>query len=269
MTALNTYFSSLRSSITPIPWLRASRLWEIDALRGVAIVMMVVYHLMWDLASLAGYPIAVRSGFWNVWQIITASLFTTLVGVSLTLSYRRERSQHPSGSLWPKYVLRGLTLITWGVVIGVVTYLALGAGSYVRFGILHLIGVSIILAYPLLRFRWLNLALAVAITALTPAVQGLHLNLPWLEWLAPTPGSGVDYAPLLPWFGRVLFGVFLGNVLYSNGATRAAQPAQASSSALAGLAQPLRWLGQNSLLIYLLHQPIMLAALALLGVISV
>lgn len=264
MTALNTYFTGLRASVRPVFVLRAGRLWEIDALRGVAIVMMVVYHLLWDLASLGGYDIALRTGFWSWWQIVTASLFTGLVGLSLTLSYNRERQTHPAGSLWPKFIIRGLTIFTWGLVIGVVTFLALGTGYYVRFGILHLIGLSIILAYPFLRFRWLNLVLGVLLTLLGPAIQGLRLDLPWFEWLAPTPGSGVDYAPLIPWFGRVLIGVFLGNLLYPGGQRRFAL-ADHSNNALARL---LRLLGENSLLIYLIHQPILLMTLALLGVIG-
>lgn len=264
MTALTTYLTGLRTSITPVRVLRADRLWEVDALRGVAILMMVIYHLLWDLASLGGYDISLRSGFWSYWQIVTASLFTGLVGLSLTLSYNRERQTHPTGSLWSKYVIRGLTVLTWGLVIGVVTYLALGTGYYVRFGILHLIGLSIILAYPLLRFRWVNLALGIALTLLGPAIQGLRLDLPWLEWLAPTPGSGVDYAPLIPWFGRVLIGIFLGNMLYPGGRRRFALPDFGHNA----LVMPLRLLGENSLLIYLIHQPILLATLALLGVIS-
>lgn len=263
MTALSTYFTTLRTSIKPV-WLpSAARLWEVDVLRGVAILMMVVYHLLWDLASLGGYSIALRSGFWNIWQIITASLFTTLVGVSLTLSYQRERRSQPRGSLWSKYAARGLTLLTWGVVIGIITYFALGRDYYVRFGILHLIGLSILLAYPLLGSRWLPLALAVLVTGLSPVIQTLHLNMPWLEWLAATPGSGVDYAPLIPWFGRVLFGIFLGNTLYADGQRRFALPDWANSA----LMRPLRLLGENSLLIYLTHQPILLAVLTLFGII--
>ncbi len=263
MTALNSYLSGIRTSVRPVFVLRGERLWEIDALRGVAIVMMVVYHLLWDLASLGGYDITLRSGFWSWWQIVTASLFTGLVGLSLTLSYNRERRTRPSGSLWSKYAIRGLTIFTWGLVIGLVTYLALGTGYYVRFGILHLIGLSIILAYPFLRFKWLNLALGVVLIALGPVIQGLRLDLPWLEWLAPTPGSGVDYAPLIPWFGRVLIGIFLGNTLYAGGQRRFSLPDFGHN----GLVMPLRLMGENSLLIYLLHQPILLATLALLGVI--
>lgn len=266
MTVLATYLTGLRASITPVRVLRGDRLWEIDALRGVAIFMMVVYHLLWDLASLGGYDITLRSGFWSYWQNVTASLFTGLVGLSLTLSYSRERRSHPNGSLWPKYVIRGLTIFTWGLVISVVTYLALGADYYVRFGILHLIGLSIILAYPFLHIRrnWLNLALGLVLILLGPAIQGLRLDLPILEWLAPTPGSGVDYAPLIPWFGRVLIGIFLGRLLYPGGQRRFSL-ADHSNLALIRL---LRLLGENSLLIYLIHQPILLATLTLLGVIS-
>lgn len=264
MTALNSYLSGIRTSVRPVFVLRGERLWEIDALRGVAILMMVVYHLLWDLASLGGYDITLRSGFWSWWQVVTASLFTGLVGLSLTLSYSRERQTRPTGSLWSKYVIRGLTVFTWGLVIGAVTYLALGTGYYVRFGILHLIGLSIILAYPFLRFRWLNLALGVVLIALGPVIQGLRLGLPWLEWIAPTPGSGVDYAPLIPWFGRVLIGIFLGNMLYPGGRRRFSLPDLGHNA----LIMPLRLMGENSLLIYLIHQPILLATLALLGVIS-
>ncbi|MCB0201186.1 MAG: DUF1624 domain-containing protein, partial [Anaerolineae bacterium] len=175
MTALTTYFSGMRTSIRPVTHLRAGRLWEIDALRGIAIIMMVVYHLLWDLSSMGGLDIAMRSGFWGVWQNITASLFTGLVGLSMTLSYANARQRQPTGSLWPKFFLRGLTIFSWGVVISIVTYVALGPMFYVRFGILQLIGTSIIIAYPLLRFRWLNLALGILVIALAPAVNSLHL----------------------------------------------------------------------------------------------
>lgn len=63
MTALNTYFSGMRSSVRPVLALQEDRFWEIDVLRGVAIVMMVIYHFLWDLHSLGGYDIALRSGF--------------------------------------------------------------------------------------------------------------------------------------------------------------------------------------------------------------
>jgi len=259
---LHSYAARLAASVRPVLRLRSDRRWEVDAWRGIAICIMVVYHLVWDLRSFGGYEIAVRSGFWGVWQVVTAGLFTILVGVSLTLSYRRERESQPQGSLWGTYVIRGATVFTWGLVVSGVTFLALGPDRFVHFGILHLIGVSIVIAYPLLRFRWLNLALAVGIIGLGYAVRALSPEVPWLEWLAPTPGRGVDYAPLIPMFSRVLIGIFLGNLLYPRVGARWVWARLADHAVV----RALRLMGQNSLLIYLGHQPVLIAALFLLGV---
>jgi uncharacterized membrane protein len=260
---IRSYLSALRASVWPVRRLYTGRLGEVDAWRGVAICMMVVYHLLWDLSDLAGYDIAVRSGFWRYFQIATAGLFTILVGVSLSLSYQRQRPTSPPGSLWPSYLLRGVVLFTWGLAISLVTLLIYGPDRYVRFGILHLIGLSIVLAYPLLRFRWLNLALGLVISALGPVMRAIRPEFVWLEWLAPTPGGGIDYAPLIPMFGPVLIGVFLGNSLYPGGSPRFPVPPWLLESPPVRF---LRHMGQNSLFIYLVHQPLLIALLLLSGV---
>jgi uncharacterized membrane protein len=213
---------------------------------------------------LGGYDIAVRSGFWGYWQVATAGLFTILVGVSLTLSYQRERKLRPAGSLWGRYVLRGLIVFSWGLAVSLATYVALGPDEYVRFGILHLIGLSIIIAYPLLRFRWLNLVLGVVVIALGPVIRAWRPDVPWLEWLIPTPGSGVDYAPLIPMVGRVVIGIFIGNMLYPGGNRRYRLVDLSGRS----LVRVLQRMGQNSLLIYLVHQPILIGILLLAGVVD-
>jgi uncharacterized membrane protein len=69
-----------------------------------------------------------------------------------------------------------------------------------------------------------------------------------------------DYRPLLPWFGIVLIGLFFGNVVYGDGR----RPAVLGDKAPV-LARPLLPLGKNSLLIYLVHQPIIIAVLAATG----
>ncbi|MBV7337163.1 DUF1624 domain-containing protein [Chloroflexi bacterium TSY] len=79
---------------------RAQRYWEVDALRGVAIIMMVTYHLMWDLWFFRILPdVVLYTGFWKYFQRTTASLFILLVGISLTLSYRRIKRKPPSKTL--------------------------------------------------------------------------------------------------------------------------------------------------------------------------
>jgi uncharacterized membrane protein len=140
------------------------RFWEVDAARGVAIAMMVVYHLTYDLDYFGGYDIESTSGFWARFADATAGAFLFLVGVSLAISYSRATAGRPGRSLFGKYLLRGIRILAYGMALTVV-FLVFGMGV-VAFGILHLIGVSIILAYPLLRYRYANLFLGLSIIAI-------------------------------------------------------------------------------------------------------
>jgi uncharacterized membrane protein len=81
-------------------------------------------------------------------------------------------------------------------------------------------------------------------------------------WLGTDPTFFmIDYWPIFPWFGVMLFGIAAGNVLYRDRRKRAA-----SSTPSPSAARPLAFLGRHSLVVYLVHQPILLAALILLGV---
>jgi uncharacterized membrane protein len=243
------------------------RLWEVDALRGLAILMMVLYHLLFDLVALGGFTIADFGGFWRLWARATATLFITLAGLSLTLSYDRAVSwAAPGAGLFPKFLRRGLRVFGCGLLITAATWL-LYPGEVVTFGILHFIGAGIVLAYPFLRVgRW-NLLLGLACLAAGFALQSqdVALPFPWLLWLGLPPYNYAtfDYFPLLPWFGLMLLGIWIGGRLYAGG--RRAFPLPNLSGA-----PPVRllgFLGRHSLLIYLIHQPILLGGLALLGVI--
>ena len=68
--------------------MKVKRLWEVDVLRGIAIIMMVIYHILWGLnfAGVISFP-QISTGFWRGFAYTTASIFIFLVGVSLTLSY--------------------------------------------------------------------------------------------------------------------------------------------------------------------------------------
>jgi uncharacterized membrane protein len=237
----------------------------VDAARGVAIAMMVVYHLMYDLDYFGGYPIESTSGFWARFADATASAFLFLVGVSLAISYARASAGHPGRSLFGKYLLRGIRIFAYGMALTVV-FLVFGMGV-VAFGILHLIGVSIILAYPLLRYRFANLFLGLSLLAagVYMRIEGLSSQSPWLLPFGVVPENLVmpDYRPLLPWFGVVLLGVFAGNVVYGG-----RRPALFAGKAPA-FARPLLPLGRNSLLVYLIHQPILISLLAAFGVIQI
>jgi len=236
-----------------------SRFWEVDAARGVATLMMVVYHFTYDLYAFGGYDVDAVSGFWARFADATASLFLLLVGVSLAITAARGDGR---GGFRP-YLLRGLKIFGYGMLLTAV-FLVFGMGI-VAFGILHLIGVSIILAYPFLNLRFTNLFLGVTVFAIGLYVQaGDPTGSPWLLPFGVVPEGWImpDYRPLLPWFGVVLIGLFLGNVVYGKGRPTAL-PVRSPA-----VARPLLPLGRNSLPIYLVHQPLLVALLAALGVVD-
>jgi uncharacterized membrane protein len=242
---------------------KPNRFWEVDAARGVAIIMMVVYHSAYDLDVLGGYDIRATSGNWALFADLTAGLFLFLAGVSLAIS--RGRTTLTGWRLFGKYLARGLKILLYGMILTGV-FLVLGMGV-VAFGILHLIGVSIILAYPFLRLRLANLFLGALIFAggWYVLAQDLTSETYWLLPFGVIPEGVImpDYRPLLPWFGVVLIGLSFGNAVYADGQRPAGLPNKAPV-----LARPLLPLGKNSLFIYLIHQPLIVALLAATGVVS-
>lgn len=244
----------------------AERYWEVDAARGVAILMVVLYHLVYDLDNFGGYPIESTSGFWRVFADASAFAFVFLAGLSLSLSHARARGKGRTNYFSDYLLRRGAKIFAYGMLITLVFWV-LDFGAVV-FGILHLIGASIVLSYPFLKLRLPNLLLGLLLVAV-----GVYLL---AAYTGPSGPLGVllapfgiepkglfmpDYRPLLPWFGVVLLGLFFGNVVYAG---RTATGRTQSNT----YARPLTLLGKHTLLIYLVHQPVLIATLWALGVIE-
>ncbi len=249
---------ALNSKVVP-------RFWDVDALRGVAIIMVVLYHLIYDLDNFGGYGIESTSGFWGGFADVSAFMFVFLVGLSLTLSYSKTTAA-TGESTFGKYLLRGIKIFAYGMLITLVFWAAnFGA---VIIGILHLIGLSIILAYPFLRFKFTNLLTGLAAIAVGAYIQAQSFVVEGVAGVLLAPLGIIpanlfmpDYRPLLPWFGVVLLGVFFGNAVYLPWRREKTTTPAPSYTA------PLNFLGRHTLFIYLVHQPIIIAALWALGII--
>ncbi len=209
---------------------------------------MFVYHFCFDLRF---YRVTAwdfeHDPFWLGFRALIVASFLLLVGVSLVLA---ERAYATPAHFWKR--------------IGVIAACALAAsaGSYllfprtfIYFGILHAIAVSSILAWPLVRLPWLALPLGVAVIVAGLTLQWPAFDARALSWIGFTTFKPPteDYVPLFPWTGVVLVGVALGHVLASAG-FRPLRP-------LAGAPRWLTWLGRHSLIVYMVHQPILLALL--------
>lgn len=242
---------------------RIGRYWEVDLLRGIAVFMMISFHALFDLDYFSGTADA-HYGIWPLFAEATASIFLLLVGTSLTISSSRARTKGEDSFI--RYLRRGVRIFSWGMAVTLSTTLLLEEGRVV-FGVLHLIGVSIILSYPLLRRSLIAIVIGTAAISAGLWLRQFSFGSPWLLWLGLVPDGfySVDYFPLLPWFGVVAVGIFLGDVLYPGGARRVALPdisAKAPAKAICSV-------GRNSLSIYLIHQPILIISMELLGIIEV
>lgn len=241
---------------------KEKRFWEIDFLRGIAIIMMIIFHFLYDLVYFGGYGFDIWSGFWLFFARTTALIFIFLVGISLTLSYSRatraKLTKRRRINLPLKYIKRGLRIFGYGLLITAATFLFLENGVIV-FGILHFIGVAIILAYPLIRYSYSNLVLGIVFIAAGFYLSSFTLNFSWLLWLGLKQAGfyTLDYFPIFPWLGVVLIGLFAGNILYKDYKRRFRIREIGSLQVI----KQLCYIGRHSLLIYLIHQPVLIALL--------
>lgn len=240
----------------------SKRFWEIDVLRGIAIIMMVLYHLSYDLYFLGDFPIKIYSLSWTLFQRTTASLFLLLVGISLTISYSKLKSKYQKKELFIRNLKRGIKILAWGAVITIFTFIFLTNGVII-FGILHLIGVSIIISFPLLEYKYKNLVLGLIVILIGIYLSNFTFDTTYLLWLGFEPNSffSFDYFPILPWYGVVLIGIFLGNLVYPESKRRFSIPDFSGNIISRGLS----FLGKHSLKIYLIHQPLIILILYALG----
>jgi uncharacterized membrane protein len=223
------------------------RLPEVDALRGLAIVLMVAYHFNFDLHWLNLADVDPFGPFWTVEGNITRYLFLGLVGVSIALSNKGFSDQ----------LKRGLKIFAWGMVVSIVTWFAVGE-NFVFFGILHLIGVAVPIV-SLFKNRPFP-AIVVALLALMFAQVFSSIEVQSI-WLSPLGfnkiGSNpLDYFPIFPWIATPLVGLVIGEFLY-----RDREP---TFLAVINKIPGLRFLGKNALFIYLVHQPLLIGVLSLI-----
>lgn len=228
-----------------------SRIWELDALRGVCILCVIVVHFLFDLSFFGGLDLTLPA--WYVFlQEYGGAIFVVLSGVCVTL-----------GS---KSVRRGLIVFACGMLITAVTYgmyrLGMsGADVVVKFGVLHLLGVCM-LVYP--AFKKLPpaalavLGLLIAVTGY--AIRGIIVPQRWLFPLGLTYEgfTSSDYFPLFPQLGYFLIGAAIGKTAYREKKTLLPGSFQKTP-----VARFFCWCGRQSLFIYLLHQPIVYGLLEL------
>jgi len=229
---------------------QAPRVEGLDALRGVAILAMVVYHFCFDLR----YFGVARWDFehdirWLAARTLILSSFLLIAGISAALARRDPAAD----ARWPRHV----------AVIGGAALLVTAASammfprSFIWFGVLHAIALSLLLARPLIDRPRAAVAAGVIVIAAGVMLSSQHFDNRMLGWLGFMTGKPMteDYVPLFPWSGVLFLGIAAGHALVASNF--------AILAPLARMPRALRFLGRHSLAVYLVHQPLLLGGLGL------
>lgn len=233
---------------------RTLRIAQIDIARTVALVAMAVFHFTFDLEAFGFVERGtIASTPWVFFARLIAGSFIFLSGLSLVVGSR-------GGPIDRKKMMRRLAMIGGAAILVTAgTYFSVGF-AYVRFGILHHMFIASLLGVALLRLPFALLGtLGIVILSLPfvlswPLLEGAGWL--WLARTSPMPPM-VDYVPILPWFGVFLLGMAAAKLVDGILGWKAiASKCDPNSKRV----RQLSWAGQHSLLVYLIHQPILFSA---------
>lgn len=229
------YWKRRQTDLTP-----KNRIPELDWLRGFCILAMIAVHLVYDLTEL--YPI-LRLQYPPAFLLLKnggGTVFFLISGISVTLGHHHLR--------------RGATVLGCALLVSAVTVLA--GFLPIRFGVLHALGACM-LCWSIFQGASEKALLlwGISFAALGLAFEKVTVAAPFLYPLGLTaPGfESADYFPLFPYLGFFLLGACLGKKLYSG--RRSLLPHLSFSSPLSRF---FRTCGNHSLLLYLIHQPVLI-----------
>lgn len=225
----------------------------VDVLRGIAISAMFFYHFCFDLNYFGWIEVNFyQSAFWLALRVAIVTLFLSLVGVSLVLANRNRARR------WRERLPRLSRLLFCAALVSVASYV-LFPQSGIFFGVLHFILLASVLGQCALAFSDKMLLILAALSlSVGWVVQHPFFDQVAWQWLGlmthkPTTE---DYVPLLPWFGVVLLGMIWA---------RRDRGFLSLGCPLHGVRKYLVLMGRHSLLLYMLHQPILMGGLWLIG----
>ncbi|TMV05495.1 DUF1624 domain-containing protein [Ruegeria sediminis] len=230
----------------------SSRIITLDLMRTAALAAMVVFHTARDLELMGQIPAGTTlGGGWAFFARLVAESFLFLAGTSLYLA-------HGQRIRWRAFFKRLLRIAAAAGLVTAVTYAAM-PDRFVYFGILHSICAASLIGLLFLRAPVPVTLVAAAVVFILPDLYRFEaLNSPALAWIGlsqQTPAS-LDFEPVFPWLAPFLIGVSAGKFLSDRGSWNRLRNRPAGS--WTNLAA---WPGRHSLLVYLVHQPVLLAVI--------
>lgn len=225
--------------------MKKERIWELDALRGLFILGMIIVHFTFDLSYIGGIDVNMPAWFEFI-RSYGHVLFVLISGICVTLASRSFQ--------------RGVIVFAAGLLVSYVTFFMeyILHMTYLRiwFGILHMLGVCMML-YPLFKKlpHWALALLGACFVALGFWFQTLQVSVGYLFPIGLCSSkvyAGGDFFPIFPGLGWFLIGAALGKTVYRK---KTSLLPNVNSEIL--ILRILRFVGRHSLEFYLLHQPVL------------
>ncbi|MGS4947902.1 heparan-alpha-glucosaminide N-acetyltransferase [Meridianimarinicoccus sp. RP-17] len=223
-----------------------SRLLWLDIARSVALLGMIVFHFTRDL-EVFGFIASgtTLTGGWATFARLVAGSFLFLSGLSFVLAHR--------GGFRTRAWARRLVIICGAAGLVTIATLAVFPTRFIYFGILHAIAAASLIGVFFLHVPAMAaLFTGLAVLAIDRFVGPGILQSQWLVWtgLSVAAQPSLDFIPLVPWLAPFLFGMALARLLPSESSR--------SSWSTKPWLRMAAWPGQHSLMVYLLHQPLLL-----------
>jgi len=232
---------------------RPSRIFALDAFRVFAIAMMIAYHFIYDLKyfGYVDWNTPLGNGFWQ-WRSSIVFGFVFAMGLSMGLAHGRGRR-------YPAFLKRLGQIFGCALLITVVT-LFMFPESWIYFGILHFMVIASLLTFGLIGRP--KLALAIGVFILIAFWSG-WVPYGWpINLISGLPSYTEDFASPFPWLGVACIGSAIGEYLVVNQGLHE----KISRWELGGwVGKLIRFSGQRSLSIYMLHQPVLFALILSVG----
>ncbi len=239
---------------------RGGRIWELDLIRGLCVIVMIFDHTIYDLRFIfdIGTPFVMGYFHWGLRTAVRIPVVLSFVMISgISSSFSRSNLR------------RGIELAGVAAALTLATALldkANGNGDefLITFGILHMLSASILLFYLLRKFlkdRWISIiGLVLAAIGIFYYAGGYQAEEGW-RWfglIVQLKGAffSADYFPLLPGAGFFLLGGVLGPVLYKE------KKSHFDKIRDPRLSKPVLLAGRQALIVYLVHQPVVLLILS-------
>ncbi len=215
---------------------------SLDLMRGVAIIMMVAFHFIYDLNSFGFTDIPLFT-HWagTAWRILIVFLFLSAVGISLVIAHSKTLKLK-------KFIKRQIYLGIAALIVSAGTYVMFPDG-WVYFGILHLIWVSSLIAIFFINLPKTSLLIA-AIILISSTLGQPNFTILSNIFEQYLPLSSVDYYPLFPWLSFVFIGIYLGHYPHYQ-------------KIFTFRSNWLEVIGKHALIIYLTHQIVLFSAVSL------